>query len=253
MSDKNIYQRLQTAKVALQAMPLKESGKNTFAGYTYMELGDFMPQINNLCLEHGLCGVIRFGTTATLTIVNTDKPEESIVFESPMSTAELKGCHPVQQLGAVQSYLRRYLWVAAFDIVEHDALDSTHGKDKPEAKQPTQAAKSATQSAPPSEADQGHIDRIKTALHTIFGDNKTRALDKVEEMTSFIPKDKTEAERVPGVRDFTKLKGQRLTILCSNLEKMAAKLPKEDDTPTICNACAGQDGFHTEDCPNVPF
>ena len=46
-----------------------------------------------------------------------------------MSTAELKGCHPVQNLGAVQTYLRRYLWTAAFEIVEGDALDATQGND----------------------------------------------------------------------------------------------------------------------------
>ena len=45
-----------------------------------------------------------------------------------MSSAALKGCHEVQNLGAVQTYLRRYLWVAALEIVEHDALDATTGK-----------------------------------------------------------------------------------------------------------------------------
>jgi hypothetical protein len=49
-----------------------------------------------------------------------------------MSSAELKGCHAVQNLGAVQTYLRRYLWTTAFELVEHDALDATTGS--PEAK-----------------------------------------------------------------------------------------------------------------------
>jgi hypothetical protein len=44
-----------------------------------------------------------------------------------MSRAELKGCHEVQNLGAVQTYLRRYLWTTAMEIVEHDALDATTG------------------------------------------------------------------------------------------------------------------------------
>ena len=30
----------------------------------------------------------------------------------------------------MQTYLRRYLWVAALEIVEHDALDATTGSDK---------------------------------------------------------------------------------------------------------------------------
>jgi hypothetical protein len=47
-----------------------------------------------------------------------------------MSTAALKGCHEVQNLGAVQTYIRRYLWVTAMEIVEHDALEATTGKDQ---------------------------------------------------------------------------------------------------------------------------
>jgi hypothetical protein len=79
-----------------------------------------------------LCGTITFYTDiAILTIVDVDKPEDKIEFKSPMSTAELKGCHAIQNLGAVQTYLRRYLWVAAMEIVEHDSLDAITGKDEP--------------------------------------------------------------------------------------------------------------------------
>jgi len=81
--------------------------------------------------EFGLTGIISFGKeTADLRIVNNEKPEEVIVIESPMSSAALKGCHEVQNLGAVQTYLRRYLWVAALEIVEHDALDSSKPVEK---------------------------------------------------------------------------------------------------------------------------
>jgi hypothetical protein len=55
----------------------------------------------------------------------------SVMFTSPMSSAALKGCHDVQNLGAVQTYLRRYLWTNAFEIVEHDALDATTGGVEP--------------------------------------------------------------------------------------------------------------------------
>jgi hypothetical protein len=48
-----------------------------------------------------------------------------------MSSAALKGCHDVQNLGAVISYLRRYLWTNAFEIVEHDVLDATTGSVEP--------------------------------------------------------------------------------------------------------------------------
>lgn len=130
----NVYQKLQQCRVELKTLPIKESGNNKFAGYTYMELGDFLPYIVDLCHKHGLCTVVSFGSSATLAVVNSDDPSQQIIFESPMSTAELKGCHAIQNLGAVETYLRRYLYVAAFDIVEHDALDSTQGRngnDKP--------------------------------------------------------------------------------------------------------------------------
>jgi hypothetical protein len=48
-----------------------------------------------------------------------------IVIASPMAGAELKGAHPIQNLGAVETYQRRYLWMTAMEIVEHDAIDSS--------------------------------------------------------------------------------------------------------------------------------
>jgi hypothetical protein len=36
----------------------------------------------------------------------------------------------VQNIGAVETYQRRYLWVTAMEIVEHDALDSSEGVDE---------------------------------------------------------------------------------------------------------------------------
>jgi hypothetical protein len=44
-----------------------------------------------------------------------------------MAEANLKGTHPIQNLGAVETYQRRYLWMTAMEIVEHDALDATTG------------------------------------------------------------------------------------------------------------------------------
>jgi len=126
----NVYQKLQTARIQLQKMELKKSGYNNFAKYPYFELGDFLPQTNALFHEIGLCGVVTFlPDMATLSIINTDKLDEVIQFNSPMAAADLKGCHPIQNLGAIETYQRRYLWVAAMEIVEHDALDASQKID----------------------------------------------------------------------------------------------------------------------------
>lgn len=134
MSAPNIYQRLLNARLALQSANLKKSGHNKFAGYHYFELGDFLPKVQEIFNSNGLFGVVSYGKEeASLTIINIDNPEERIVVGTPMSSAALKGAHEIQNLGAVQTYLRRYLWVTAMEIVEHDALDSSEPL-KPETK-----------------------------------------------------------------------------------------------------------------------
>ena len=120
-----VHKKLMQARIALQNAPLKKSGHNKFAGYSYFELGDFIPTINQIFNEIGLCGVVSYDSEiASLTITDVDDGT-NIVITSPMADANLKGCHPIQNLGAVETYTRRYLWVTAMEIVEHDALDSS--------------------------------------------------------------------------------------------------------------------------------
>jgi len=120
-----VHKKLMQARIALQNAPLKKSGHNKFAGYSYFELGDFIPTINQIFNEIGLCGVVSYDSDiASLTITDVDDGT-NIVITSPMADANLKGCHPIQNLGAVETYTRRYLWVTAMEIVEHDALDSS--------------------------------------------------------------------------------------------------------------------------------
>ena len=127
-NEMNVYHKLNAARHKFHNVQLKKSGHNKFAGYKYFELGDFIIPALNIFDEVGLASIISFSKEyADMRIINVEKPEEVITISSPMSTAALKGCHEVQNLGAVQTYLRRYLWVAALEIVEHDALDATTG------------------------------------------------------------------------------------------------------------------------------
>jgi len=120
-----VHKKLMQARMFLQQMSLKKSGHNKFAGYQYFELGDFLPQINEIFHGQGLCGVISYDSEyASLTITDVDDGT-NIVITSPMVEANLKGAHAIQNLGAVETYQRRYLWMTAMEIVEHDALDSS--------------------------------------------------------------------------------------------------------------------------------
>lgn len=153
----NVYKKLQNARVKFHSKSLKKTGHNKFAGYYYFELGDFLPAIQEIFAEVGLIGLVSFTEdTATLSVIDVDQPEGRIEFKSPMGSAALKGCHEVQNVGAVETYQRRYLWVAAMEIVEHDVLDATTGKDEPkkEAKSAKMAAIDVT----------GWIDSIRKAV-----------------------------------------------------------------------------------------
>lgn len=146
----SVYKKLQEARILLQNTKLNKSGKNKFAGYEYFELTDFLPAIQTICQKVGLCGVVSFtAETAYLTIHDTDG-EGFTTFTSPMSSAALKGCHDVQNLGAVQTYLRRYLWTNAFELCEHDALDATTGSE-PAKKSEAVAVSTVTSKATVSE------------------------------------------------------------------------------------------------------
>lgn len=120
-----VYTKLAKARKAFKNSNVKKSGENKFQGYKYFELSDILNAVTDINESIGLATVETVtAEKATLTVVNSTKPEETIVFEVPMSTAELKGCHPVQQLGAAITYIRRYLYQNAYSVSEPDQLDS---------------------------------------------------------------------------------------------------------------------------------
>ena len=125
-----VHLKLQKVKLALAKCDLKKSGHNKFSGYKYFELQDFMPTVIELFEKEKLCSLITFtNEKAELTVIDSESPDSRITIESPMSSASLKGCHDVQNLGAVQTYLRRYLFISLLDISEGDILDKTHDKN----------------------------------------------------------------------------------------------------------------------------
>jgi hypothetical protein len=146
-----VYSKLIKARVALQSKQINKSGHNKFAGYKYFELADFLPAVQEIFAEVGLVDVIQFtADIATMHLIDiTDG--SNVVFTSPMGSAQLKGCHEVQNIGAVETYQRRYLYVAAMAIVEHDALDAS--EPIKEEKKPEPKPKAAPKELPMSGKD----------------------------------------------------------------------------------------------------
>jgi len=133
-----VYAKLQKARVILQSMPIKKSGFNSFASFKYFELSDFLPSVNTIFAELGLCSVFNISEgLATLRIFDSEFGGV-IHFRSPTADAsnEKSKAPPIQSLGSQHSYLRRYLYLNALELVENDLVDATIGKDEPKSAKP---------------------------------------------------------------------------------------------------------------------
>lgn len=121
-----LLEKLAAVRLELQQKAPAKSGKNTFSNYDYYELADFMPAVTELMHKHKLVGLFGMDTeNATLRIVDCEKPEDAELFVLPVREAVLKGAHPIQNLGAMVTYMRRYLWMVAMELVEADGLDAS--------------------------------------------------------------------------------------------------------------------------------
>ena len=132
----SIYAKLAQARVKLQKENLKKTGNNR--SFKYFELKDFLPRVNEIFDELKMCAVVRYSSElATLTIYDCEK-DESIEFTSPMVQKALPSGTEIQNLGAIQTYQRRYLYLTALEIVEDDLVDSITPEKTEQKKQESQ-------------------------------------------------------------------------------------------------------------------
>lgn len=122
-----IYQKIAGIQKNLLHKELPKSGYNKFGKFKYYELEDILPAIFSECYEQEL--FIEFSFTndlAQLKIRNWKEPGESVITSVPMPeiVALNKGMNVMQSEGSYITYLKRYLLVNLFLIVEKDVVDS---------------------------------------------------------------------------------------------------------------------------------
>jgi hypothetical protein len=181
----NVYLKLNEARAKFHALKLEKTGHNKFAGYYYFELGDFLIPALRIFDEVGLCAVVSFDKELASMRIHDIESEDWITITSPLGSAALKGCHEIQNIGACETYCRRYLWVAALEIVEHDALDATTGKEakepakKGEVKADFKANAPALIFAELSTEDKDYCDQIATRVKALMP-NASQAIDLLD-------------------------------------------------------------------------
>lgn len=126
----NIYKKLNQARSDLNKITLKKSGHNKFADFKYHELSDFLPSIIEINDKIGLTPIFSFMPDyAVLTIIDNDKEDSKLEFKSQMVELAVKGASAIQNIGAMQTYQRRYLYIMAYDICDGDSVDSEDPKN----------------------------------------------------------------------------------------------------------------------------
>lgn len=130
----NVYQKLIEARERFLMSNVNQTGKNMKLSFKYFELSDIVPTITHIFKELGLISVVQFleNNIATLSIINTDKPEEYVLFQAPFTSIQpivsregKQVTNDMQALGSSITYMRRYLYLIAMDICVNDEIEPT--------------------------------------------------------------------------------------------------------------------------------
>ena len=185
----NVYQKLIEARSQFLNDGVEKSGKNMNVGFKYFELTDIVPSVTKIFKELGLIAIDKFtNETAYMTIVNCDAPEETIEFEAPfnqiapiVSNAGKQVTNEMQALGSSITYMRRYLYMIAMDIVENDEIEPQITNDTP-AEAPKKAPATPEQrqevkqelTAPAENASTLQIKGLKAVLKKLKGKDPSK-------------------------------------------------------------------------------
>lgn len=142
----NVYEKLLKVREELLGIQMNKSGKNGAIGFHFFELTDIVPVATPLFVKYKLLPIITFSSDKVcMTIMNTENPEEFIPLQSPIVYLEgNRGMNAVQSIGATHTYMRRYMYMLALDIVENDTIDAQKGNPVAELPQETKPSKPVT-------------------------------------------------------------------------------------------------------------
>lgn len=195
MENNNIFAKMNIVRTEL-SKKLEKGGTNDYSHYKYFQLSDFIPQLLVLCKENGLFTrfwiskdkmelpteivevmtenegqVITTKTTkenfnyvefAHLLIIDIDTGD-TVEFAKETANCALSGAQPIQNIGSKSTYMKRYMYMDAFEVVENDSIEEQTGK--PEPKVEKKATKSA--SKPKVETVSAKVTPVYTEAKTV--------------------------------------------------------------------------------------
>lgn len=229
----NILQKLAQARLMFLNEHVKKSGKNIKLEFTYFELKDIVPSATRIFADLGIASIVNFDEgAARMELYNADDIAEApITFVIPykeapqiISNAGKEVTNPLQALGATITYLRRYLYMLALDIVEDDETDANLGSEKSaESKKPATAAerkKAKEQLTAPKKEEKPAAEAVEMASPETMGTLKELA-------KNLIQKDETKREFIAQIgmktKGFTELPAAAAAQLITHMEQILAE------------------------------
>ena len=131
-STMNLYQKVAKIKGEMSSMKFSKTGRNSFTKFNYFQLDDFEPTLEKLCSQYGVVTYFQFALDAArMVVVDADDPTQKIEVDSPVDVSFGKTSTKMQDIGSMQTYARRYLFMSFFGITESDFLDEVAGMNTP--------------------------------------------------------------------------------------------------------------------------
>lgn len=179
----NVFQKLLEARLMFLDSDVQKTGKNMHLSFKYFELEDIVPVATRIFQKVGLIALANFDKeNASITIVNVDKPTDTLVFTCPfnqiqpiISNSGKQATNEMQALGSSITYMRRYLYMIALDICESDSIDANLGSQP--APEPAPKAPATTEkrnevkmklTSPSDQADELQIQGLKAVLKKLL-------------------------------------------------------------------------------------
>lgn len=131
-SDKiKLFSKIQEAKVKFLNAGVKKSGWNNGFKYHYYELKDIVPPALKIFSQLNLATQFKFDQTMGKMIVYDLDTGYGTEYTSPLPILDGRDTREaMQNIGAVETYTRRYLYLQLFDVVETDQFDIIFNKSK---------------------------------------------------------------------------------------------------------------------------
>ena len=112
----------------------KKSGKNSFQGFEYFELKDFLPDLVKLMAEEEVNDIFTIKDEyAVLKLIHKEETNEYtipfVMFDVPLNKQGKDSMQKIQYLGALSTYYKRYLYMNAFSITENDKIDAMNNDE----------------------------------------------------------------------------------------------------------------------------